>query len=235
MNIHWLQHVPFEGLGRIVDWVKDKGHSVNCTRLYMDDAFPAIEQIDMLIVMGGPMSVNDYDEYPWLKNEKEFIKKCIDNEIVVLGVCLGAQLIANVLGAAVSANTDKEIGWYPIKRNDSYASSLKGLLPDAVEVLHWHGDTFELPESASLLYTSAACRNQAFVVNNTIIGLQFHLEIEQAELTELIRNCADELVSGRWIQTEEELLTGTTGHAERSHLLTALLDHLASYCKTKEA
>jgi GMP synthase-like glutamine amidotransferase len=112
MRLHWLQHVPFEGLGYIKDWAEEQGFDITCTRLYEGEELPKMDEFDWLIVMGGPMGIFDYNDHPWLTDEKEFIELAIDEEKTVIGICLGAQLIATALGAEVKNNPVKEIGWY---------------------------------------------------------------------------------------------------------------------------
>ncbi|MCG8378009.1 MAG: type 1 glutamine amidotransferase, partial [Proteobacteria bacterium] len=112
MNIHFLQHVPFEGLGSIENYINEKSHHLSCSRLYLDQELPSVNDLDWLFVMGGPMGIYDEDQYPWLDREKKFIKQCIDSGKIVLGFCLGAQLIADVLGAKVYKNQYREIGWF---------------------------------------------------------------------------------------------------------------------------
>jgi len=118
MNLHYLQHVSFEGLGTIQSWADRNAHSVSVTRFYENEHLPSPECVDMLVIMGGPMGIYDYTEYPWLHEEKEFIRQAIAAGKPVLGVCLGAQLIADVCGARVFPGKQKEIGWFPLKRSD---------------------------------------------------------------------------------------------------------------------
>uniref|UniRef100_UPI0035623CEA type 1 glutamine amidotransferase n=1 Tax=Pontiella sp. TaxID=2837462 RepID=UPI0035623CEA len=110
MNLHWLQHVPFEGLGTIEQWAADHGAEITCTRLYAGDALPDLNSFDRLVVMGGPMGIHDHGEHPWLVEEKRFIKQAIDANKTVVGICLGAQLMADALGAEVYPGPHKEIG-----------------------------------------------------------------------------------------------------------------------------
>ena len=112
MNIHCIQHVPFENPGSIGDWIKHKGYRLSTTRLYGGESLPDIDPIDWVIIMGGPMGIYDEDKYPWLKEEKVFIKNALDKGKVVIGICLGAQLIAGVLGAKIYKNRYREIGYF---------------------------------------------------------------------------------------------------------------------------
>jgi GMP synthase (glutamine-hydrolysing) len=206
MHLHYFQHVPFEGIARIGDWARSRGFSVTGTRLYAGDPIPPIETLDWLIVMGGPMGAGDDDRYPWLADEKRAIDQAIQQGKVVLGICLGAQLIASVLGARVFPNPHKEIGWFPIElTTEGQQSPLFGFLPKQFSVFHWHGDTFDLPRGAVHLASSAACQNQAFVWEHRVVGLQFHLEVTEEGIQALMHHCADELVTAPFIQRPEEM------------------------------
>jgi GMP synthase-like glutamine amidotransferase len=206
MRSHYLQHVPFEGLGSIELWLKSAGYSISCTKLFESVDLPDQDIIDLLIVMGGPMSVNDEDVYPWLVAEKEFIRKAIDLGKPVLGICLGAQLIANAMGAKVYKSSKTEIGWFPVNAVSNRSDSLFSF-PESSQVFHWHGETYDLPTGATLLASSAGCVNQAFQLGDSVIGLQFHLETTARSATELVNNCRDELVPAEYVQTEEGILS----------------------------
>ena len=229
LKIHYLQHVPFEGLGSIADWAQNCGHTISCTRLYANDPLPEIDRFDMLIIMGGPMGVNDESIYPWLKSEKEFIRKAIEADKYVVGICLGSQLIADVMGAKVYANAEKEIGWFDIYlSNDARTNKLLTDFPPQITVFHWHGDTLDLPAGAALLMSSEACKNQAYLINNKVLGLQFHFETTQASLTEMIDNGKQELVKGNYIQSAEEIMAQTEHIQQNNQLLAKLLTRLTS-------
>lgn len=206
MRAHYLQHVPFEGLGSIAAWLEKAGYEITRTRLYAAEKLPKVNDLDLLVVMGGPMSVHDDDEYPWLVAEKHFIHEVIASETPVLGICLGAQLIASSLGARVYCNPLKEIGWFPVQGLASDDSSAFRF-PTSALVFHWHGETFDLPPGATRLAESAACENQAFQLGKSVIGLQFHLETTPESARAIISNCRDELVAAAHIQTEDEILS----------------------------
>jgi GMP synthase-like glutamine amidotransferase len=229
MNIHWLQHVPFEGLGSIEKWAGKMGHTLSCTRLFAGDPLPQHDQFGMLVVMGGPMGIYDEQEYPWLITEKAFVQTAIEAGKPVLGICLGAQLIAYVLGARVSANIQKEIGWFPVTRTDPILDGLMGILPKNQTVFHWHGDTFDLPADADLLYSSNACRNQAFLYKDRVLALQFHLETTLESAIPLIQNCRNELVPGPSIQTEQEIIDGIQKFAGINGTMDRILEYLTSF------
>lgn len=229
MRAHYFQHVPFEGLGNIETWLEAAGWEITGTRFYAAAELPDLKAIDLLVVMGGPMSVNDEEEFPWLVAEKRFIRAAIESGKPVLGICLGAQLIASALGARVYRNSVKEIGWFPVEGVvASDASLLK--FPAATTVFHWHGETFDLPSGATLLARSAGCENQAFQVGRSVIALQFHLESTPESVREIVANCREELVPARYIQGEEEILSAG---AERYTMIHQLLDVIMRHCVTE--
>jgi GMP synthase-like glutamine amidotransferase len=207
MKIHYFQHVPFEGLGNIEDWIRAGNYPLSATRFYAADPLPKLDEIDWLIIMGGPMGVYEDTKYSWLTVEKNFIGASIQAGKKVLGICLGAQLIAAALGEKVYPHVHKEIGWFPLKLTDEGIRSnvLRGF-PAELLAFHWHGDTFHLPRGATLLAETFACRNQAFAYGNKVVGLQFHLDFTRENVEKLIENCTAELVEAPYIQTPEQML-----------------------------
>lgn len=225
MHVHAFQHVPFEGLGSIGAWLEGRGARVSCTRFFAGDPLPRVDSIAMLIAMGGPMSVNDEVQLPWLSAEKQVIREAIAREIPVLGVCLGAQLIASALGARVYPNAVREIGWFPIEAvsTPDWVFSL----PRECVVFHWHGETFDLPEGAVRLARSEACENQAFQLKRNVIGLQFHLETTADSMRALVESCRHELVPAAYVQTEQELLaTPVTRYRAINGIMKDVLSYL---------
>ncbi len=208
MNIHYFQHVPFEGLGSIENWARKPEHKVTATRFYEDHKLPFIDICDMLIVMGGPMSVHDEDKYDWLTEEKKFIEKAIVRGKKVIGICLGAQLIAEVLGSRVYKNKEKEIGWMPLELTpEGRKSAVFADFADNQTVLHWHGDTFDLPNSAVQLARTEACEQQAFIYDGHVLGMQFHLESTEEAVASMIQHCSEDLVNpGKYVQTTDQLI-----------------------------
>jgi GMP synthase-like glutamine amidotransferase len=226
MRAHYLQHVAFEGLGSIEDWLSTHQYQVTCTKLFESASFPEVNDIDLLIIMGGPMSVNDENDLPWLKVEKQFVRSVIDAGKPVLGICLGAQMIANVMGASVYPNSKKEIGWFSIHSVDSKEQNLFRF-PGAAQVFHWHGETFDLPKGAHLLASSQACVNQAFQLGDNVIGLQFHLETTPESLNQITSHCGDELVAGEFIQSADEMKKASQADFDSiNHLMVLLLDFI---------
>ncbi len=222
MRLHWLQHVPFEGLGIIETWARERGVEVSRTRLFAGEELPEPAHFDRLVVMGGPMGIYDHADHPWLVAEKAFIRQAIADRKTVLGICLGAQLLADVLGATVRPGPHKEIGWFPIRRADAAPE----WFPAELTVFHWHGDTFGIPAGAVPLASSEACKNQGFVFGDRVVALQFHMETTQASMEELIAHCAHELTAAPFIQSEEKLRAGL-GNLDGIHAaMRQLLDRL---------
>lgn len=207
MRVFVLQHVPFEELGNIQPWLMQHNAEIHYCRLYANDPLPALEQIDLLILLGGPMSVNDESHYPWLKAEKAFLAQVIAAEKPVVGICLGAQLIACSQGARIYSNYAKEIGWFDITTVPASGDVLP--LPASMRVFHWHGETFELPANAVLLASSEACNNQVFQLGRRVIGLQCHLETTEVNARSMVLHCADELVGGSFIQDADAILAAS--------------------------
>lgn len=228
MKIHYLQHVPFEGLGSIAAWAERRGHLVSCSRFWAGDALPAQQDFDFLIVMGGPMGVYDEAVYSWLGAEKAFLRQTVGTGKPILGICLGAQLLADVLGAEVKSNGQREIGWFPLAHGPELPVALAALLPDGRTVFHWHGDTFAIPRGALHLWTSAACRNQAFLYGPRILGLQFHLETTPDSLAGLIENCGNELVAAPWVQQAEDMTRHPEYFAAINRSMEGILDYLVA-------
>jgi GMP synthase-like glutamine amidotransferase len=224
LKIHYLQHVPFEGLGCIENWALSKGHSLTSTKFYTEGTLPETDAVDWLIIMGGPMSVNDEAQHPWLTAEKEFIEQVIAAGKTVIGICLGSQLISAVLGSRVYPNAEKEIGWLPIQP----AIADNNILftgDNALTVFHWHGETFDLPDDAKLLASSEGCTNQAFLYNENVLGLQFHLEVTADSLSQMLTFGKEELIPGKYIQTEAEIKAQSALIATNNQHMYALLNH----------
>jgi GMP synthase-like glutamine amidotransferase len=220
MHVHYLQHVPFEGLGSIEPWLDAAGHRISCTRLYTTRELPPADSMDALIVMGGPMSVNDEDAYPWLVSEKRLVREAVRSGKPVLGICLGAQLIASALGERVYQNPIKEIGWFSIHGISSGDGS-SFCFPPEMRVFHWHGETFDMPQGATRIARSAECENQAFQLGDSVIGLQFHLETTPESARAMVANCREELRPSRCIQSETEILSAGSGQYDSANKVMA--------------
>jgi len=225
MRIHVLQHVAFEGPGSILSWAQSRSATVTTTRFFENASLPEQSAFDLLVVLGGPMSVNDEAELPWLVGEKRFVRESVESGKPVLGICLGAQLIASSLGARVYPGPHKEIGWFPVyacgRDPDAFA------FPDRTEVFHWHGETFDLPGGAVRLARSDACPHQAFQIGARAIGLQFHLETTPESADALIANCCRELVPAPYVQSEQQLRSAPASrYAGINRLMTSVLAYI---------
>jgi len=239
MKIHCLQHLKNETLGNIGTWVSLKGYSLTKTLLYEKPVFPEPEEFDMLLIMEGTMSVYQEKEFPWLKPEKEFVKKVTDTGKPVLGSCFGAQMIAEVLGGKVTRNRFKEIGWHRVKalagENPNNVREISselpaGLFPEFTAFM-WHGDTFEIPAGAVRLFESEACPNQGFIYRGNILGLQFHPEADRRWIRNLIDDSGHELVEGKFIQSEEETLGNKHLLENSQQIAFSLMDWFEKKCE----
>jgi len=225
MRVHVLQHAAFEGLAAITPWLAARNATISTTRFFENPALPPPRDLDLIIAMGGPMSVNDEAEFPWLHDEKRFIREAVQNGVPVLGVCLGAQLIASALGGRVYHNSQKEIGWFPIEAVPADGNQF--VFPARLHVFHWHGETFDLPPAAVRLARSAATENQAFQLGRRTLALQFHLEATPECVQTFVDNCGDELHAAPFVQSAHDMLaTPGTAYAEVNIWLTRVLNYL---------
>lgn len=225
MKILCLQHVDFETPGAISDWAKERECELDCFDAATLQVYPALSSFDLLLVMGGPMGTYEVAKYPWLTGELEFIAQAIAAEKYVLGICLGAQLIAAALGSKVFPGSQKEIGWYPIRlTSEGRCSGLFEQLEQSFCPLHWHGDTFDLPAECVLLATSEAYQNQAFVFRQKVVGLQFHLEVRPQDAAKMVEHCAADLVEGAFVQSGEQILSATRRFTKSNVVLDSFLD-----------
>jgi GMP synthase-like glutamine amidotransferase len=203
MRAHVLNHVPFETTGSIGEWLAARNATVTETQFYADATLPVLDGIDLIVVMGGPMSVNDEAELPWLVAEKQFLRDAIRKGTPILGICLGSQMIASALGARVRKNNHPEHGWFWVEGVGGRPSCFR--FPAKFMTFHSHGETFDLPANAVHLARSSACTNQAFQVGRNVIGLQFHLESTPSSAGAIVEACANEFEPGPFVQPTGEL------------------------------
>jgi GMP synthase-like glutamine amidotransferase len=226
VRIHCVQHVPFEGPGAIAGWCGERGHELVGLHPYRGDALPAPETVEALVVMGGPMSANDTASLPWLAAEKKLVEQVVRAGRPMLGVCLGAQILASALGARVYRAKSREIGWWPLRvRAEARSGTPLADWPETLVPLHWHGETFDLPEGASHLAATEACPHQAFLWGR-VLGLQFHVEATPASVTELSAACAGEIGDGPFEQPAGRIREQTGRCAALRPLLASALDRL---------
>jgi GMP synthase-like glutamine amidotransferase len=230
MRAHVFQHVPFEGLGSIEPWLHERGAAISWTRWFAADAVaPAVAGLDLLVVLGGPMSVNDDRQLPWLAAERAAIGRAIEAGTPLLGICLGAQQISRVLGARVFPNAEREIGWWPVEPVEPVepaGNRFAPLFAAPFAAFHWHGETFDLPPHAHHLARSAGCTQQAFAWGARVLALQFHLETTPAAAADLITHCDDHHRPGRFVQAPAAMLDTPARFAAANARLACLLERL---------
>ena len=228
MRIHVIQHVPFEGPGLIGRWAEESGYELTTTMASAED-YPDSDDVDFLVVMGGPMAADDAHASPWLHAEKHFVAEAIASGKIVLGVCLGAQIIAEVLGGAIHRNEEREIGWYPVSKTElGKGEPLFADWPEYVVVGHWHADTFDLPLGLAPSLSSEVTPNQAFVFDERVVGLQFHLEWDEALIETMLEFGAEDLSDRTgFVMSDTEFSDEMPDHIpECRELLYTLLDGL---------
>lgn len=205
-------------------WLERRGAEIEFAHLWRGDPLPPHESVDLVVAMGGPMSVNDEDRHPWLAPEKAWLAEAIAADLPMLGVCLGAQLFACALGSEVTRNPHKEIGWFDIEgvpQADGFA------FPARFPAYHWHGDTYGLPDGAVQLARSEACEQQAFRYGRRVIGLQFHLETTPQTMNGLISRLGDDLVSAPFVQSAAQMRAQPAESFDTIHrLMESLLEFL---------
>lgn len=224
MKISALYHASFETLGAIEDWIREHNHTLTPYPLFHAPVIPSTDDFDMLILMGGPMSVNEEAIYPWLRTEKELVRRCADLGKPVLGICLGAQIIAAALGKRVYHNTYREIGWFPVTWTDQ--ARRFGPLAGNGTFFHWHGETFDLPDGAVHLASSEATPNQAFMYNGHMLALQFHPEVKPENISMMINILGDELDPAPFVADTETILSGLAHIGSGNEQMFRILDYL---------
>ena len=235
LKVHYFQHIAGEGFGSCYDYLKAHQAQITATEFFAlpvelsleIEALPQVEDVDLLIIMGGTMSVNDEANYPWLKIEKRWLRRYLALGKPAIGLCLGGQLIANALGAAVSKNAIQELGWTTVRKvqhvpQDCFA------LPEYFNVMQWHSETFEIPKGAIHLAENDVCRNQMYQIGKNVLGFQFHPEITPETLSLFLENDEElALFSGTHVQTESELKrSAKTQFLQGNQLLNQAIEYV---------
>jgi GMP synthase-like glutamine amidotransferase len=222
-----LQHAAYEGPGEIATWAKLRGHDVDVRHLYCGDTLPALEEFDLLVIMGGEMNIYQYRDWPWLQAESHFIQGALNAGKPAVGICLGAQFLADALGSRVVQNPVHELGWFPVTWT-AESREIFAELPSASPVLHWHGDRFGLPMGATRLAVSDGCAEQGFLFPGKALGLQFHMEVDP-DLVKLYVESQGEWPKGKYVQDPKQILAEAVAHCDRnSALLHGMLDRFVS-------
>jgi GMP synthase-like glutamine amidotransferase len=227
MHIHYFQHDHFEDLGFISDWAEEKGFTTSVSRFDLKPHFPDHNEYDWLVVLGGKMGVNDSHEFPWIREEIEFIKQSVIKGKIVFGICLGSQLVASALGAKVYKNTEPEMGFWPIYTNpDSILDEIFVHFPPELNVMHMHFDIFDLPVGAVSMAKSGATPCQAFRYGKNVFALQFHFEITESNAPVFIREVTPEIVPGRYVQFPPQMLQNTFNCKPNNQVFSKMLDSI---------
>lgn len=224
MRAHILHHVPFELIGNIGPWLAQRRAEVTETHFWDAWTLPDPAAIDLLVIMGGPMSVNDEATRPWLIEEKAFIREAVARGTPTLGICLGSQLIANAYGARVQKNTHAEHGWFEVERVAAPPSCFQ--FPERFTPFHSHGETFDLPTGAVHLARSAGCENQAFQLGARCMAMQFHLESNAESAGAIVDECGEEYPRGPYVRSAEELRRHVGDYAASESVMHDVLDYL---------
>lgn len=224
--VHCLQHSERVRPLTVADWAEDRGVDLRVTRVDLEP-FPDPATVERLVVLGGGMNTDEAPTYPWLDHERAFLRAVLDNgrQPRVLGICLGSQLLAEVLGGSVGRAEVPEIGWQRIELTDQgRRHPVFAGLPTAFDACEWHGDAWTLPPGAELLATSAGCTTQAFAIGPRVVGLQFHPEFTVERTRELLATTTDDLGSGPHIDSPDEFVADPDRFARMRALCLQLLD-----------
>lgn len=227
MRILAFRHFDFDDYYAFASWARKGGHRLEVRDPALGVRREWLDGLDLLIVCGGPMSVYEDAAYPWLAEEKLFVKQAVESGIKVLGICFGAQMLAELLGSPVFRGRHKEIGWHRVFRTEESHPWLEELDGQFVS-FQWHGDTFELPEETRLLAYSEAYRVQAFSYQEHVLGLQFHLETTPACMEEMIGHWSAELTDAPYIQSEEQIRRESGRSGQSIDALHRILDRISA-------
>lgn len=219
MRVNILQHTPEEGPGAIRIWAHARGYQVYVYHPAQHGKLPSVAETDLLVVLGGPISPNDNE--PWIAAERYLMREVMAAHKPIFGACFGAQQIAKLMGATVSPAPVKEVGWAPVTRQ---ADVIPGL-PEQLKVLHWHQDMFALPDDATRLFASEQIQNQGLVINDNVVGLQFHLEVTEDNVHAMVVNDGDYVADSVLNQTAKAIETTPIPDENRAAMFQ-ILDYI---------
>jgi GMP synthase-like glutamine amidotransferase len=215
VRVHLLQHASFEGPGLITGWAEAHEVQLDIRHLYSGDTVPPLREVEGLIVMGGPMNADEEASFPFLAEEKALMRALVVARKPVLGICLGAQLLASALGGRVYRQPEPEIGWFSLRRTSAEnPPSLLGKLPSNTLGFHWHGDTFELPVGATNWLSSEACQHQLFTCGDTALGVQYHPEVDAEAISAFVAQGISELLAPSAYVQSADTISGYEGETE---------------------
>ncbi len=229
MRLHLLEHDPIDiSENNITIWADKKGYSVDRTDVFKGAKLPAQTDFDWLIVLGGSQHVWQEQEHPWLMAEKRFISETLAKDKIILGICFGAQLLAETLGGRVFSNKHEEIGWYAVTVSDEAKGSyLLKNVPRKFLTFHWHSDHFTLPPGCTRLAFSKPTANQAFIAKNSrVAGLQFHPEYTLDMIQYFAIEYGNEWQKGQYVSGKEAVLSTSGQFPETYWLMELLLDNM---------
>ena len=221
MRINVLQHTPNEGPGAIQSWAHDHGHDMYIYHPYQFGNLPTAKETDLLVILGGPMSPNDDDE--WIGRERVLIKQMLDAHKPILGICFGSQQIAKTLGYRVLDAPAKEVGWAPVYLQNHTITEL----PEKLTALHWHQQMSEIPREAKLLFSSDLVKNQGFLLGDNVIGLQFHFEPLADNVREMVVNDFPYIQGSIFNQTADDILETPVPDINRA-IMFKILDFITA-------
>lgn len=227
MNILFVTHADFEKPGSIETWAKQRGHHTHEVSPYKGEKMPNINDFDLLVVMGGPQSPLEMTRSPYLEDEIILIKQAIIKHKRIIGICLGAQLIGEALGAKTERSPCREVGMHLVELHaEAKFDPIFSFFPDKFDVMHWHSDMPGIPAGATLLASSEGCPRQIFRYGDRIYGFQCHFELTQELVKGMIKNCPDDLKAGTYIRSEKELIYAD--YSQINAKMDAILDYLIS-------
>jgi len=227
MKILFVIHAAFEAPGCIETWAKKRGHQTQIVSPYKGEKIPNINDFDFLVVMGGPQSPLEMDKAPYLADEIALIKQAIIKHKRIIGICLGAQLIGEALGAKTERSPHREIGMFLVELlHEAKFDPVFGQFPEKFDVMHWHSDMPGIPKGATLIAKSEGCPRQIFRYGDRIYGFQCHFELTQELVKGMIEHCPDDLKAGTYIRSVKELMYAD--YSQINAKMDTVLDYLAN-------